>query len=99
VKDVNGEVRAVAQAVSRWLPLRQPGFASVQHVGFVVYKAGRFSLSISVSPSNHSTDFSIIIITRGSHNRPLVAAVPSGPWIPPPTIQIKKKRRQWKVEK
>jgi hypothetical protein len=35
---------------------------------------GRFSPSTSVSPANHSTDFSIIIIiiiiTRGWHNRP-----------------------------
>jgi hypothetical protein len=32
---------------------------------------GRFSPSILVSPANHSTDFSIIIITRGWHNRPI----------------------------
>jgi hypothetical protein len=32
---------------------------------------GRFSSSISVSPANHSTNFSIIIITRGCHNRPI----------------------------
>jgi hypothetical protein len=31
--------RAGAQAVSRWLPPRRPGFASGQHVGFVVDKA------------------------------------------------------------
>jgi hypothetical protein len=31
----------------------------------------RFSLSTSVSPANHSTNFSIIIITRGWHNRPI----------------------------
>jgi hypothetical protein len=75
-------------------PPRRPGFASGQHVEFVVDKAalGRFSPSTSVSPANYSTDFSIIIITRGWHNRPLVAAVSSGPWIPPPTIQIKKKK-------
>jgi hypothetical protein len=30
---------------------------------------GRFSPSTSVSPANHSTNFSIIIITRGWHNR------------------------------
>jgi hypothetical protein len=30
-----------------------------------------FSPSTSVSPANHSTDFSIIIITRGWHNRPI----------------------------
>jgi hypothetical protein len=53
---------------------------------------GRFSPSTSASPANHSTNFSIIIITRGWHNRPLVAAVLSGPnWTSPPTIQIKKK--------
>jgi hypothetical protein len=32
---------------------------------------GRFSPSTSVSPANHSTDFFIIIITRGWHNRPI----------------------------
>jgi hypothetical protein len=31
----------------------------------------RFSPSTSVSPANHSTKFSIIIITRGLHNRPI----------------------------
>jgi hypothetical protein len=47
---------------------------------------GRFSPSTSVSPANHSINFSIIIITRVWKNRPLVAAVPSGPnWTPPPT--------------
>jgi hypothetical protein len=50
---------------------------------------GGLSPSTSVSPANHSTNFSII--TRGWHNRPLVAAVPSGPnWTPPPTIPSKK---------
>jgi hypothetical protein len=32
---------------------------------------GRFSPSTSVSPANHSTNFSIIVITRGWHNRPI----------------------------
>jgi hypothetical protein len=32
---------------------------------------GRFSPSTSVSPANHSTNFSIITITRGWHNRPI----------------------------
>jgi hypothetical protein len=32
---------------------------------------GKFSPSISVSLANHSTNFSIIIITRGWHNRPI----------------------------
>jgi hypothetical protein len=41
--------------------------------GFVVDKAhwGRFYPSTSVSPANHSTNFSIITITRGWHNRPV----------------------------
>jgi hypothetical protein len=63
-------------------------------VGFVVDKAAQeqvFSEYFGF-PSNHSTDFSIIIITWGWHNRPLVASVSSGPWIPPPTTQIKKKK-------
>jgi hypothetical protein len=54
-------------------PPRRPGFASAQHVGFVVDKAalGQVFSSTSVSPANHSTNFSIIIITRGWHNRPI----------------------------
>jgi hypothetical protein len=32
---------------------------------------GRFSPSTSVSLANHSTNFSIIITTRGWHNRPI----------------------------
>jgi hypothetical protein len=78
-------------------PPRQPGFASGQHVGFMVDAAalGQVFSSTSVSPASHSTNFSIIIITRGWHNRPLVAAVPSGHnWTPPSTILIKKKRNQ-----
>jgi hypothetical protein len=76
-------------------PPRRPGFASGQHVGFVVDKAslGQFSPSTSVSPANHSTNFSIIIIIRGWHNRSLVATVPRGPnWTPAPTTPIKKKK-------
>jgi hypothetical protein len=68
------EGRAVAQAVSRWLPTAAAGFATGQHVGFVVDKAalGRFSPRTSVSLANHHyTNFSIIIITRGWHNRPI----------------------------
>jgi hypothetical protein len=52
---------------------------------------GRFSQSISVSPANHSTDFSIIIITRGWHKRPLSGRSVEWILIPPPTMQIKKK--------
>jgi hypothetical protein len=54
---------------------------------------GRFSPSTSVSPANHdSTNFSIIIITRGGTIGILVTAVPSGPnGIPPPHTNFKKK--------
>jgi hypothetical protein len=84
--------RAVAQAVSRWLPTvaaRVRVQAGMWGLWWTKRHWGRFSPSTSVSLAKHSTDFSIIIITQGWHNRPLVAAVPSGPWIPPPTIQIK----------
>jgi hypothetical protein len=70
----------------------------VQHVGFLVDKAALWQVFSEYfgSLANHSTSFSIIIITRGWYNRPLVAAVPSGPnWTPPPTIPIKKK---WKKQ-
>jgi hypothetical protein len=67
--------RAIAQAVSRWLPTAeargvQPGSG---HVGFCDGKKwcwGRFSPRTSVSPANlHSIYFSTIIftITRGWH--------------------------------
>jgi hypothetical protein len=50
-------------------PPRRPGFVSGQHVGFVVDKAALgqvFSQYFGfVSPANYSTNFSIIIITRG----------------------------------
>jgi hypothetical protein len=53
---------------------------------------GRFSPSTSVSPANHhSTNFSIIIITRGWYNRPLGGR--SAEWTQldsTPTIQFKK---------
>jgi hypothetical protein len=52
---------------------------------------GRFFPSTSVSPANHSTDFSIIIIiTRGWYNRPLSGRSVVWTLIPPPTMQIKK---------
>jgi hypothetical protein len=53
-------------------PPRRPGFASMQHVGFVVDIAalGRFSPSTSVSSAiHHFTNFSIVI----RHNRPLAS--------------------------
>jgi hypothetical protein len=59
--------RAIAQAVSRWLPTAAARFQTrVYHVGFVVDKVGwgRFSPSTSVSPANlYSTNFSTITIT------------------------------------
>jgi hypothetical protein len=58
---------------------------------------GRFSPSTSVSPANHFTDFSIIIITRGWHNRPLVAAVSSRPWFHPPICKLKITLNSWKI--
>jgi hypothetical protein len=63
---------AVAQAVSHWLPtvaaqvrVRATGVCGGQN------GMGRFSPSTSVSLANHSTNFSIIIITRGWHNTPI----------------------------
>jgi hypothetical protein len=49
-----------------------------------------FSPSTSISSANHFTNFPTIIITRGWHNRPFVAVVPSGPNLTlHPTIPIK----------
>jgi hypothetical protein len=48
--------RAIAEAVSRWLPTALARVrARVWQVGFVVHKIapGRFSPSTSVSPANH----------------------------------------------
>jgi hypothetical protein len=57
---------------------------------------GRFSPTTSVSPANHSTIFSIIIVIRGWHNRTLVTAVASEPnWTPPLTTPIKKLHRTY----
>jgi hypothetical protein len=53
---------------------------------------GRFSPNTSVSPANHSTDFSIIIITRGWHNRSLSGRSVEWTLIPPPPLcKLKKK--------
>jgi hypothetical protein len=68
------EDRAAAQAVSRWLPTataRVRVRAGMWGLWWTKRHWGRFSPSTSVSPANHhSTNFSIIIITRGWHNRP-----------------------------
>jgi hypothetical protein len=66
--------RAVAHAVSRWLPTavtRVGVRASMWGLWWRKRYWGRFSPSTSVSSANHSTNFSIIIITRGWHNRPI----------------------------
>jgi hypothetical protein len=74
--------RAIAQAVSRWLPTAAARVrARSGQVGFVVDKMalGRFSPSSSVAPANlHSTNCSTItlIYHLGLYNRPEVAAVP-----------------------
>jgi hypothetical protein len=64
--------RAIAQAVSRWLPTAAARVrAGVWSSEICGRQSGRFSPSTSVSPANlHSTNFSIIIINRGWYNRP-----------------------------
>jgi hypothetical protein len=74
------EGHAIAQVVSHTgFPPRRPGFASRQSMWglwWAKWHWGRFSLSTSVSPANHhSTNFSIIIITQGWHNRPIGASL------------------------
>jgi hypothetical protein len=54
-----------------------------------------FAPSTSVSPANYSTNFSIIIITQGWHNRPISGR--SAEWTQldsTPTVPIKKISRQ-----
>jgi hypothetical protein len=67
--------RAVAQAVSRWLPNHGgPGSRPGRHVGFVVANAalGQVFSEYFGFPANHrSTNCSTVIITRGWHNRPI----------------------------
>jgi hypothetical protein len=85
--------RAVAQRLRAGFPPPRPGFAYWQHVGFVVDKAalGQVFSEYFGFTANHSTDFSIIIITRGLHNRPLSGRSVEWTLVPPPTMQIKKK--------
>jgi hypothetical protein len=69
--------RVMARAVSRRLPTAA---AQIQTRVWSCGRWGRFSRRTSVSPANlHSICFSKIIftITRGWHNRPGMAAVPS----------------------
>jgi hypothetical protein len=66
---------AIAQVVSCWLPTavnRVHIWAGMWGLWWTKWHWGRFFPSTLVSPANHhSTNFSIIIITRGSHNRPI----------------------------
>jgi hypothetical protein len=68
-------VRAVAQKVSRWLPTAEARVlvgAGMWGLRWTKRHWGRFSPSTSFShPNQHCTNFSIIIITRGWHNRPI----------------------------
>jgi hypothetical protein len=85
--------RAIAQAVSRWLPTAaapgsNPGLVKWD-LWWTKWLWGRFSPSTSVSPANlHCTKFSIIIITRGRYNRPF--SVRRAEWTPP-LCELKKK--------
>jgi hypothetical protein len=66
--------RAVTQAVSRWLPTAAARVRVRTAYGGLWWTKrhwGRLSPSTSVFPANHSTTSSIIIITRGWHNRPI----------------------------
>jgi hypothetical protein len=61
---------AVAQAVSLWLPTAATRVRVRAGMWGLLWTG--FSPSTLVSPANHhSTNFSIIIITRGWHNRPI----------------------------
>jgi hypothetical protein len=63
--------RAVVKAVSRWLPTAAVR-VRIRGLWWRKWQWGRFSPSTSVSSANHhSTNFSIIIITRDWHNRPI----------------------------
>jgi hypothetical protein len=80
----------------KWLvtgfPPRRPEFASRQHVGFVVDKAalGQVFSKYFGFPCHHSTNFSIIIITRHWHNTPIGGRSAEWTnWTPPTLYQFK----------
>jgi hypothetical protein len=89
--------RAIAQAVSRWLPIAAArvrarvwscgiwGGQSGAGAGFL--RVLRFPLPIFISPISPQSPSSII---WGWYNRPVVAAVPSGLSLTPLTIINKK---------
>jgi hypothetical protein len=89
--------RAVAQAVSRWLPIARARVrVRAEHVGFVVDKVALGKVFSEYFGFPCQSSFHQFL---HHHNHPgagtvgiLVAAVPSGPnWTPPPNILIKKK--------
>jgi hypothetical protein len=86
--------QTISQRLVADFPPRRPGFAYGQHVGFVVDKAalGQVFSETSVSLANHSTDFSIIIITRGWNNRPFSGRSVEWTLIPPPSMHINIKK-------
>jgi hypothetical protein len=72
--------RAVAQAVSRCLPTAVARVRVRAACGVCGGQSGTgagFLRVLRFPLTNHSINFSIIIITRAWHNRPLVAAVAS----------------------
>jgi hypothetical protein len=73
--------RAVAQAVSRWLPTAAARVRVRAACGVWVDKEalGQVFSEYFGSPANHSTNVSTIIIPRAGTISLLVAAVPSGP--------------------
>jgi hypothetical protein len=90
--------RAIAQAVSRWLPTAAARVrVRAEHVGFMVDKVvlGQVFSEYFGSPANHhSTNFFNIIITRGWHSRPIGGR--SAEWTqldstppPPPLFELK----------
>jgi hypothetical protein len=62
--------RAIAEAVSCWLPTVAARVQS-RDLLWTKWRRGRFSPSTSVSPAIHSTKFSILTITRCRYNRPV----------------------------
>jgi hypothetical protein len=66
--------RAIAQAVSHWLPTAVAWvrvWAACGVCGGQSSTGAGFLVSTSVSPANHSTNFFIIIITWGWCSRPI----------------------------
>jgi hypothetical protein len=66
---ISVELIAVLLASHRGGPGSHPG--SMWGLWWTKRHWGTFSQSTSVSPANHSTNFSLIIITPGWHNRPI----------------------------